>query len=134
MILARRRRRMAAEDAGVDMTPMLDIVFILLIFFIVTATFLNEQGMPFMQAKGDDGPTTRPIGVFISETGGASVDGEATDLRSVPSKVEVLRAQRPNANVSLRAAYGASLDNVVYLQDQFAIAGVPSSLKVDGIE
>jgi biopolymer transport protein ExbD len=41
----RRKVKRGSDNADVDMTPMLDIVFILLIFFIVTATFLQEQGI-----------------------------------------------------------------------------------------
>jgi len=46
--MSRRLNRLSHEDQGeVNMTPMLDIVFILLIFFIVTAVFLDERGLDF---------------------------------------------------------------------------------------
>jgi len=45
----RRRRNKTSDEAEVDMTPMLDIVFIMLIFFIVTATFLDERGIDLTQ-------------------------------------------------------------------------------------
>jgi len=50
MSFTRTRRNRRSDEAEVDMTPMLDIVFIMLIFFIVTATFLDEKGLDFTQA------------------------------------------------------------------------------------
>ena len=59
----RRRRKTQSDDADVDMTPMLDIVFIMLIFFIVTATFLDETGIDLTQPPPppDEPPPPKPL-------------------------------------------------------------------------
>ena len=78
-VMSRRLNRISQSDQdGVDMTPMLDIVFILLIFFIVTAVFLDEKGVDFTQASGDvpAGPTTAVISIVV--------DSEDDHLRRRP--------------------------------------------------
>ena len=128
------RRRFKSElDASVDMTPMLDIVFIMLIFFIVSAVFLNEKGINLTQSP-DTGPTvpvTKAIGVYIYADGTASVNGQATDVSAIPSRVERIRADRPGAPVSIRSEYGAALEKIVFLEDQFALVNIPTSLKIE---
>ncbi|NNC38545.1 MAG: biopolymer transporter ExbD [Acidimicrobiales bacterium] len=132
-MVSKRRRLSSKLDAGVDMTPMLDIVFIMLIFFIVSAVFLNEKGLDLRQTPPsnsfDVGLTT--IGVYVYADGSALVDGQTLDVSAVPSRVEVLRAERPGAPVSIRSEYGVALEKIVFLEDQFAIAGIPTSLKID---
>jgi biopolymer transport protein ExbD len=86
--MSRRRRFKSELDASVDMTPMFDIVFIMLIFFIVSAVFLNEKGLDLTQSTGPEGyPPQRSIGVFVFADGSASVNGQAIDLSSIPARV-----------------------------------------------
>ncbi len=73
------------------MTPMLDIVFILLIFFIVTATFLQEQGVQMIAPPSDEdqNPTDTPsILVQIDERNTVFVNGEITDLTRVAARIQ----------------------------------------------
>ena len=128
----KHRRFRGNLDANVDLTPMLDIVFIMLIFFIVSAVFLNERGLDFTQSTGDSenkGP--KAIGIYVYEDGSASVNGQKTEIRAIPARVELIRADRPGAPVSIRGDYGAPFESVVYLEDQFALALVPTSLKIE---
>lgn len=132
MSLHKIRRRRVAQDAEVNMTPMLDIVFIMLIFFIVTATFLDEQGLDFIIPP--DGPTGLPtssILVYVDAQDKVSVNGVFAELSAVPLHVERLIAENPKATISLRAASQARLDPVVYIKDQMSLAGRNTVIKID---
>jgi biopolymer transport protein ExbD len=131
MISARRRRLKKPLDADVDLTPMLDIVFIMLIFFIVSAVFLDERGIDLTQSTGEVPTTlTKSISVYVFADGSANVDGYRTDVQSVPARVEMIRAAKPNAAVSLRAEHDTVFDTVVFLEDQFKKADIPTSLRI----
>ncbi|NNE57097.1 MAG: biopolymer transporter ExbD [Hellea sp.] len=104
--MRRRRKSFGDEDAAVDMTPMLDIVFIMLIFFIVTATFLNETGLDFTRPRDNNAPSDpdpKPaIQVYISEDNNCSVDEMSTLCTDVVDRVVGQLANKPGASVILR--------------------------------
>lgn len=134
MSFTRTRKNRRADEADVDMTPMLDIVFIMLIFFIVTATFLDEQGLNFVQPPENSPPNperTPAISIYVDAKNAISVDNEAAELSSIASRVERLMAEKPNAVISLRADAQASLDPVVYIKDQMTLAGRETVMKID---
>ena len=117
------------------MTPMLDIVFIMLIFFIVSAVFLNEKGIDLTKSNGVDGhQQQKSISVYVFADGSASINGQMTDVSTVPTRVEIIRESRPGASVAIRSAYGAPFESVVFLEDQFAMSDIPTSLKIDAVE
>jgi len=114
------------DDEGVNMTPMLDIVFILLIFFIVTAVFLDEDGIDFTQLRGES-PITTPIAVIsivIDASDKVSVEGRVVPLTLVEAEVQRHLANRPDAVIDLRAAETARLKNVVQVKDDMEFAGL----------
>ena len=134
MSFARTRKNRRSDEADVDMTPMLDIVFIMLIFFIVTATFLDEQGLDFAQAPPEPLTPTPPapaISIYVDSKNAVSIDNEASELSSIASRVERLMADKPNAIISLRADAQASLDPVIYIKDQMILAGRETVMKID---
>ena len=120
------------DDASVDMTPMLDIVFIMLIFFIVTAVFLDERGLTFAEAKNNTPPDEHidTIRIYVDAKDRVSVDRIPVELRAVPLRVERLLANKPNASVLVMAHKDASLDPVVTIKDQMNSAGLQSVVKV----
>ena len=132
MNVTRRRRRRKSFDSNVDMTPMLDIVFIMLIFFIVTAVFIDERGLDLRPTPDADSLPTKnkAIRIFVYENGTASVNGLLTDVPNVPARVQLIRAENPKASVLINAEQTASLENIVFLKDQFIIANIPASLKI----
>jgi biopolymer transport protein ExbD len=118
-------------ETDVDMTPMLDIVFIMLIFFIVTSVFLDERGLGLTQLQGAGSNSAhKTVQVYVYKDGSARVNGELTDVTNVPVRVELIRAQSPNAVVLIHAEKEASLDNVVFLEDQFRNARIDTVLKI----
>jgi len=134
MAFTRTRRTRRSDEADVDMTPMLDIVFIMLIFFIVTATFLDEQGLDFTVPPSNiDQPRefTPAISIYVDAQDRVSVDNEISDLSAVPLRVERLLAEKPDAVISLRADAQATLDPVVHIKDQMALAGRETVLRID---
>lgn len=122
-------RRLSKSDhrneEGVDMTPMLDIVFILLIFFIVTAVFIDETGIDFTQANSDiiTENTSPVISIVIDETDKVSVEGRIVSLAFVESEVQRHLVYRPDASIDLRAAETSRLMNVVTIKDEMEQAG-----------
>jgi len=121
------RRNRNTESAEVDMTPMLDIVFIMLIFFIVSAVFLDETGIKLAEKPDVPPPpkteTVKSISIYVDAADRISVNSELTELTRVPLAVESLMATAPDANVILIADAKASLEPVVHIKDQMDAAG-----------
>ncbi|MEP6342485.1 MAG: biopolymer transporter ExbD [Maricaulaceae bacterium] len=130
----RRRRKTQGDEAEVDMTPMLDIVFIMLIFFIVTATFLDETGIDLTQPPPNDSPPpdnpSPAISVYVDGRNLCSVDGRRTECNRVPLQVERLLADKPGANIILKVHEAASHNNLVYMKDSFDSSGLQSKLEI----
>ena len=131
----RRRRNKTADEAEVDMTPMLDIVFIMLIFFIVTATFLDERGVDLTQPPpppDDDTPQNpKPaITVYVDNQSICSVDSNQTECDRVSLAVERLLADKPGANIILRVNESARHGMLVTLKDEFDQKGLGSKIEI----
>ena len=123
--MRRARRNSGGDDAEVDMTPMLDIVFIMLIFFIVTATFLDERGVDFTQPPPppEDQPQSNEskpaITVYVDPRNNCSVDGRGTECDRVFLAVESLLADKPGASIILKISETALHGTMVMLKDGF---------------
>ena len=124
--MSRRLNRIyKSQEEGVDMTPMLDIVFILLIFFIVTAVFLDEKAIDFTQAQGDAplGPSSPVISIVVNAEDVVAVEGRVVPVNFVESEVQRHLVNRPGAAIDLRAAKTARLENIVTIKDDMEQAG-----------
>ncbi len=131
----RRRRSKGSDEADVDMTPMLDIVFIMLIFFIVTATFLDERGIDLTQPPPPppdqpDAPSKPAITIYVDGKSTCSVDNRRTECDRVILDVERLLADKPGANVILRIDKAARHQVLVLLKDELDTAGLQSKIEV----
>jgi len=101
--MARKRYELQQEESDVDMTPMLDIVFILLIFFIVTTSFVREEGLMVNRPKTQKTPNnnnTPVIVVTISDSGLVSFNGKIVDIERLPARIENFLALN-NANSAI---------------------------------
>ena len=110
------------------MTPMLDIVFILLIFFIVTATFLNEEGVdlrPPPQCEGECGEPMESILVQVNDEDRVFVNQDITDRERVLAAINRLRAENPDASVVLEVDDEASHGVIVYIWDDLRANDIP---------
>lgn len=125
MALGRRR---AEEESQIDLTPMLDVVFIMLIFFIVTASFVRESGVDVNRPPTTDQPppdqAQQNIVFNITESGDIMLQGRRIDVRSVRANVERIHAENPQAKVIINAHPKAKSELFVQISDQAREAGV----------
>jgi biopolymer transport protein ExbD len=120
MLMARKKLREEEGNLDPDMTPMLDIVFILLIFFIVTTSFVKEEGLivnrPKMnKASNDNSPT---ILVQISETGIVTFNGKLVDIERLPARIESFIAKNNSTSAVVIPKYNTRHEDVVRVIDQ----------------
>lgn len=92
-------------DAEIDMTPMLDIVFIMLIFFIVTASFLKEAGIDINRPDASTAVKADKANIMIavSDKNEVWMEKRRVDVRAVRANVERLRAENPEGSVVIQA-------------------------------
>ena len=129
----RRRSKHHDDQAEVNMTPLLDVVFILLIFFIVTATFLSEEGLDMRPPPDSDTPPDSdappPIVVQVDDDNNIFVNRTRTDVDRVLSAVNRFRAEEPNSAVLLEVQDEADHGIIVQIWDEMGANGVPVSLQ-----
>ncbi|WP_043766270.1 ExbD/TolR family protein [Algiphilus aromaticivorans] len=120
-----RRHSQPAEDTGIDLTPMLDVVFIMLIFFIVTTTFVREAGINVNRpsAQTAEQQDQQTILVAISAKNEIYIDGRQTDVRGLRAEIERLKGQAPDATVVVQADRDAGAGIMVEVMDQARLAG-----------
>ncbi len=114
------------EEEEVNLTPMLDVVFIMLIFFIVTASFVKESGM---DVNRPDAATAvvKPRGtilVAITPNGQIWIDKRQVDPRSVRANIERLYAENPQGAVVIQADSESKNGLLVAVMDAAKLAGV----------
>lgn len=119
----RGRANRAPEEAKVDLTPMLDVVFILLIFFIVTAVFTQEQaiGVEPPPPPTDAPPPENPppvIMIYVGEDGLVTVNRRVADVGSVRPNIERLKAENPESAVIIQAHPRAPSGMIIEIRDQ----------------
>ena len=114
-----------SESTEVNLTPMLDVVFILLIFFIVTASFINERGIPVNRPEGlqKEVPAPDSILVEIDETDRIFIRGRNIDPRAVTANIKRLSAENPDAPVVVRPNAKSSNNALVQVLDSARAAG-----------
>ena len=126
--MALGRKRKGVDESQIDLTPMLDVVFIMLIFFIVTASFVNEVGLSVDRPPTTDQPPpdseNRNIVFRISESNELRFEGRRIDIRAVRANVERMYAENPEAKVVISAHPKAKTEMFVKISDQSREAGV----------
>ena len=121
-----RRRLQPDEETAIDMTPMLDIVFIMLIFFIVTTSFVKEAGVDINRPAASTGKKTdsKSLVVAITKDGAIYIDGNQVDVQTIRPLVEGLRAQDPESAVTVQADDASRTGALIAVMDQIRAAGV----------
>ncbi|MEO1040666.1 MAG: biopolymer transporter ExbD [Pseudomonadota bacterium] len=125
--MARRALQQAANDGedDVNITPLLDIVFIMLIFFIVTSTFIKEPGVEVARPTAVTQTEQNPaVLVAVTEDGEIYINNEEVDLSEVRYLVEELRRETPKGNAVLQADAGAKSDLTIKVLQQIKDAGI----------
>lgn len=123
--MARNRNR-EEEDASIDMTPMLDIVFIMLIFFIVTTSFVKEAGIQVNKPEASQATKEPSANIFIAirDTGEVWMDKRQVDVERVAANIERMLAEQPTDIVVIQADKEAEHGRVVEVMDQVKEAGI----------
>ena len=119
------------DDEGseaINLTPMLDVVFIMLIFFIVTATFVKEVGLDVNQPDEDKPKTVDPnkksIVVKITKRDRIQIAKRDIDRRAVRANIERLHAENPEAPVIIQPHPDSTTDLMIHIMDSARQAGV----------
>lgn len=123
------------EENEINLTPMLDVVFIMLIFFIVTASFIKESGL---DVNRPDAPVTETppedanILVAISANDEIFIDNRVIDPRAVRANIERLHSENPNGSVVIQANRKSTNKMLVTVMDAARMAGVYNISMADG--
>ena len=122
----RRRHAHTEEETEINMTPMLDVVFIMLIFFIVTASFVKESGIEVNRpnAATAERKERGNILIAITDTGQIWVDKRQVDVRAVRANIERLHAENPQGSVIIQADRDSKNGLLVSVMDAARMAGV----------
>jgi len=126
--MALGRRKIAEEPADIDMTPMLDVVFILLIFFVVTATFVRESGIdvdrPPLSEEPPNQQQAATLTFRIAGDNSVWLADRRIDVRAVRANVERAHAEDLSLRVIIEAHPRARTETFVLVSDQAREAGV----------
>ena len=114
------------EENEINLTPMLDVVFIMLIFFIVTATFIKEAGIQVERPDTTtaDSQDDAAILIAISPTDEIWIDRKERDPRAVRSVIERLHAENPKGSIVIQADEGSTHEMLVVVMEAAKAAGV----------
>jgi biopolymer transport protein ExbD len=114
------------DEAEVNLTPMLDVVFIMLIFFIVTASFVKEAGIDVNRPNAATAERKEKgnILVAISEDNQIWIDRRQVDPRALRANIERMHAENPNAAVVIQADEESKTKLLVLVMDAARMAGV----------
>ena len=120
------RRHAHTEEAEINITPMLDIVFIMLIFFIVTTSFTKETGASIVKPVAEQAVALRngTILIGIRPNDDIWMAKRQIELREVRQMVERAKSENPEGSVVIIADKGARIGTVTQVMDQVRLAGV----------
>ena len=124
--MANNRRKSQENSGEIDLTPMLDVVFIMLIFFIVTASFIKEPGAEINRPEAitAEKKPNATILVAVTATNEIWVDKRRVDKRLVRSIMERMHAENPKSGVVVQADQESETETVVSVIDAARAAGV----------
>ncbi|MUK39371.1 biopolymer transporter ExbD [Aliivibrio fischeri] len=120
------RRSSHQEEAQIDLTSMLDIVFIMLIFFIVTSSFVRESGVEVNRPQASNVSSQKDAGIFVAITASNDIfiDKRMVDVERVQATLEHLLLEQPEASLVIQADEHAYNGTVIKVMDAAKGAGV----------
>ncbi|MBO1254523.1 biopolymer transporter ExbD [Alteromonas sp. 5E99-2] len=125
--MKRKKHTSGDDEAQVDMTPMLDIVFIMLIFFIVTTSFVKEKGLGVNRPEDNQNQNQNPsqaLSIRIDADGVIQMNGREVDIRRVIANVQTYLANTPTTSAAIQAHEDTEHGIVVEVMNQAKIAGI----------
>ena len=125
MINVRRSLRRNSKTEGINMAPLIDMVFILLIFFMVTTSFVKETGIDVQRPTASTTVLKEKGNILIgvSADGRVFLDRKQIDIRSVRAHVERCVAENPEGAVVIVADKASHTGVVIQVMDQCRLAG-----------
>ncbi len=121
-----RRRHIDDDSSDLELTPMIDVVFILLIFFIVTTSFVRETGIEINRPSATTAQTKAKANILIAikPDGDIWIDKHQVDIRAVRATVQRLAAKSPQSSVVILSDSEAKTGILVRVMDQIRMAGI----------
>ncbi len=114
------------EESDINLTPMLDVVFIMLIFFIVTASFIKEAGIDVFRPEAmtaEQKPTVSVL-IAIGPTGEIWIDKKRVDASAVRAHIERLHAENPKGGLVIQADREAKSEKLMAVLNAARAAGL----------
>jgi biopolymer transport protein ExbD len=133
----RSKRSYEDDDSEVNLTPMLDVVFIMLIFFIVTASFVKESGIDVTRPSAATAEKMERGNILVAITSNDQIwiDGRQVDPRALRANIERLYAENPQGSVVIQADKDSKNGLLVKVMDAARLAGVDNvSLAAEVVE
>lgn len=124
--MSRNNAKPEEEAQAIDLTPMLDVVFIMLIFFIVTATFIKETGVEVNRPEATTWVEKKSASILIAvnDSNEIWIDKNRVDPRGVRQVIERLLAENPKGTVVIQADNDAEVELIVEITNAARQAGV----------
>ncbi len=124
--MKKKKHTSSDDDAQIDMTPMLDIVFIMLIFFIVTTSFVKEKGLDANRPKGntESQQPSKSLSIQIDEVGVIKMNGREVDIRRVVANIQTFLAENNTDSAAIQAHEDTEHGIVVEVMNQAKVAGI----------
>ena len=121
-----RQRFNRDEESDINLAPMLDVVFIMLIFFIVTATFIKQAGIEVLRpiaGSAEEKPTVSVL-VAVSDAGDIWIDNRRVDPTAVRAHIERIHAENPKGGLVVQADRGAKMEKVLAVLEAARAANI----------
>ena len=134
--MARSKRVAKTDESDVNVTPLLDIVFIMLIFFIVTATFIKEPGVQVTRPEAQTAEDQRLVSILVAIDSENTIwiNREEVSLDGVRAAVERLRRQNPRGSAVIQADGAAHSEYLVEVLEQIRAANVQEVVAVSTVK
>lgn len=122
----RRGRRAEQDDATIDMTPLIDMVFILLIFFIVATSFVRESGVEVERPQASTATSKEKASMMvgISSAGRVFIEGHEIDIANIRGRMNSFLAEVPGGSVVIVADKSCPTGVTIKVLDNCRLAGV----------
>ncbi len=124
--MSRNNQKAEEEAQAIDLTPMLDVVFIMLIFFIVTATFIKETGIEVNRPEATTADPKEEAAILIAVDANNEIwiDKQQVDKRGVRAQIERLQAENPQGTVVIQADREADMEFVIAITQSARELGI----------
>lgn len=124
--MRKRLTQRIEEEQAIDLTPMLDVVFIMLIFFIVTASFVKETGADINRPDSNTAEKKEDASILvaINALGEIWIDQRRIDARATRANIQRLRAEKPGGSLVIQADKQARAETIMQVMDAARQAGV----------